>query len=137
MAATAPSNSEPAAPEQRKEQPLPSKSYASAAEEGLADGELLGKPGPEMYAGQGEDSAPRSPMRNMHKKSGSLRINGHSRDKKSSSIVIERFQDKDGEHLVSLRQGWDTERDKPVAVKRRNSVLLSGRKAGARWERSQ
>ena len=131
-----PLNLEPSIPEEREEHHLPPKSYADAAEEGLENGHSSGNSAPEMYAGQGEDAAPRSPRRNMHKKSGSLRMNGHTKDK-SSNIIVERFQDKDGEHLVSFGPGWDNERNKPLAARRRNSELLSGRKAGARWEQSQ
>lgn len=69
----------------------------------------------------------------MHKKSGSLRANGYSKETKGPSVVVEKYVDKDGEHLVSIHQDWDGQKSK----KRRNSVLLSGRRAGAGWEQSQ
>ena len=94
------------------------------------------RPPPELYSGQGEDTAPRSPRRSPHKKSGSFKTNGVAKEKKGGQVVVERYEDKDGEHLVSIRQAWDGGKGKPV-VARRNSELVSGRKAGARWEQSQ
>ena len=91
---------------------------------------------PELYSGQGKDATPRSPRRSPHKKSGSLRTNGLSKENKDGQVVVERYEDKDGEHLVSIRQAWDSGKGKPMAT-RRNSELVSGRKAGARWEQSQ
>lgn len=118
--------------EERKAQHLTPKSYAGAADEGLGNGSA-----PQMYAGQGEAAALRSPRRNMHGTSGSLRLNGHNKDSKSKSTVVERFRDKDGDHLVSLAQESSFTNGKPLAARRRNSELLSGRKAGARWEQSR
>lgn len=136
MAPPAALNPEPSQPVERKQQHLPPKTYVDAAEENLDIQKENKQSAGEIYAGQGEDEAPRSPQRNMHKKSGSLRANGHSKDKKENNVVVERFMDKDGEHLVSTTHGWDNERNKPYPA-RRNSELVSGRKAGARWEQSQ
>jgi len=133
MAHPVPLNPEPSLPAEREEQYLPPKSYVDATEENLTNGSKSDQLTPGVYAGQGEDFAPRSPRRNMHKKSGSLRVNGHAKDKKGAGVVIEKYQDRDGEHLVSLRPGWNSEWQK----QRTNSELLSGRKAGARWEQSQ
>ena len=91
------------------------------------------QPPPELYAGSGENTTVRSPRRNMDKKSGSLRMNGSSNEVKGPSVLVERYEDRDGEHLVSIQQEWDGRK----SMKRRNSVLLSGRKAGAGWEQSQ
>lgn len=134
MVASAPLNAEPSLPAERQQQNPPRKTYANAAEDGLSKEAMSNGTESTLFTGNGEDSAPRSPRRNLHKKPAS---NGHVKYKKSSSVVIERFQDKEGEHLVSLAPGWEGERGKPPAARRQNSELLSGRKAGARWEKSQ
>lgn len=134
MATTAALNAEPSLPADRQQQHLPPKSYVDAAEENL---DALRRHGttPELYAGQGEEEVQRSPRRNPQKKPGSSRANGVSKDKKDH-VIVEKFQDKDGEHLVSMTPGWDSQRGKSKPG-RRNSELVSGRKAGARWEQSQ
>ena len=125
-------NPEPSKPTERKKNHLPPKSYADAAEENLPQSNDNGAAMPELYSGQGEDEAPRTPKRHMHKKSSSQRLNGHAKEKKERRVVIERFTDKDGEHLVSLEPS-----DVRIPMARRtNSELLSGRKAGARWAQS-
>lgn len=129
-------NQEPTLPAERKQQQLSPKSYVDAAEENVDTFSHNGRPPPELYSGQGEDAAPRSPRRNLHKKSGSLRTNGVSKEKKDGQVVVERYEDKDGEHLVSIKQAWDGRKGKAMGP-RRNSELVSGRKAGARWEQSQ
>lgn len=106
-------NLEASLPAERKLQRLPPKSYLDATEENLG-------------------TTSRSPRRIMHKKSGSSRINGYSKDSKDPAVVVERYEDKDGEHLVSIKQEWDGEKSSI----RRDSVLVSGRKAGAGWEHS-
>jgi hypothetical protein len=80
---------------------------------------------PREYTGQGEDDAPRSPKKKTHKKSGSMRLNGYSKPKgpDASDLIVEDFQDKNGARLTTLKRA-DTE-------------LVSGRRAGAGWERSQ
>ena len=134
MATPATLNPETSLQAERKQQHLPLKSYKDVAEENLDSiSEDQQQHTPELYAGHGEDATLRSPMRNMHKKSGSSRVNGYPKDGKDSAILVERYEDKDGEHLVSVRQAWDGERNR----KRRNSILLSGRRAGAGWEKSQ
>lgn len=135
MAAPAALNPEPSRPADRQQQHLPSKSYVDAAEENL---ESLNRNGaaPEVYAGQGEDEIQQSPRRNPQKKSSASRIHGFSKEKSDSRVMVESYQDKDGEHLVSIERGLNNQRGNPVAV-RRNSELVSGRKAGARWEQSQ
>ena len=92
---------------------------------------------PEQYSGEGEDDAPRSPVRKPHKKTGSLRMNGHKRDKggSSSQLMIEKFQDSDGEHLTTIKQYRPFGRTETEL--RRSDELVSGRRVGTKWERSQ
>ncbi|KAL2046020.1 hypothetical protein N7G274_001467 [Stereocaulon virgatum] len=137
--ATALLNSEPSLPAERQHQHLPPKSYADAAEENLdtiPKHDQESQESQELYAGKGEDEAPRTPRRNMHKKSWSMRLNGHIKESKSPNVLIESFEEKDGQHLVSIQTGWDSTNGKP-SVARCNSELVSGRKAGARWEQSR
>lgn len=136
MATAATLNPEPSLPSERQEHHLPPKSYADAAVEDLGPEANQDNTFKALYAGQGEDDAPRKPQRNMHKKTGSLRVNGFSKSKREPHVMIERFEDKDGEHLVSITSAWDSKRGEP-SVARRNSELVSGRKAGARWEQSR
>ena len=136
MATTATVKQEPSLPAEWKQHHLSPKSYAEAVEENGDTFSDNGRPPPELYSGQGEDAAPRSPRRTLHKKTGSLRTNGVSKEQKDGQVVVERYEDKDGEHLVSVRQEWDRGKGKSM-VARRNSELVSGRKAGAGWERSQ
>lgn len=136
MAAAATLKQEPSLPAERKQRELLPKSYADAVENNADTCSDNGRPPPELYSGQGEDAAPRSPRRVSHKKSASLRANGVSKDKKEGQVVVERYEDKDGEHLVSVRQAWDRGKGKSI-IARRNSELVSGRRAGAGWEQSQ
>lgn len=136
MATAATLNPEASLPAEREQQHLSPKSYVDAAKENVDTFSQNGRPLPELYSGQGEDAAPRSPRRSLHKKSGSLKTNGVSKEKKDGQVVVERYEDKDGEHLVSVRQASDRGKGKSM-VARRNSELVSGRKAGARWEQSQ
>lgn len=119
----------------QKQQRLSPKSHIDATEQDSFNLANNARSAPELYSGQGEDAAPRSPRRSPHKKSGSLRTNGLSKENKGGQVVIERYEDKDGEHLVSIRQAWDRGKGKPTTT-RRNSELVSGRRAGARWEQS-
>lgn len=137
MATAATMNLKPSLPAERKQQRLPPKSYLDAAEENLDPHSDVHswktQFTPELYAGEGEDATLRSPRRKIHKKSASLRVNGFSKDNKGPSVMVEKYGDKDGEHLVSIRNAWDGQKSKT----RRNSELVSGRKAGAGWEQSQ
>lgn len=123
--ASATSNAEPLLPKDREKNQLAPKPYADATDENVYLGSRKEQIPPAQYTGQGEDDAPRSPRKKTHKKSGSLRTNGHQppKRKETSVVVVEDFQDKDGEHLTGLRRN-DTE-------------LVSGREAGAGWEKSQ
>lgn len=129
-------NPEPSLPAERKQQHLSPKSYVEAAEENVDTFSQNGRPPPELYSGQGEDATPRSPRRTPHKKSGSIKTNGISKEKTDGQVLVEKYEDKDGEHLVSVKQAGDRGKGKPLAA-RRNSELVSGRKAGAGWEQSQ
>lgn len=115
-------NAESSLPQERQNQDLTQKSDADAAEQSP-------QTAPEQYIGQGEDNLPRTPKKKSHHKRGLSRLIGdHNLEplarKETSSLVIEEFQDKDGEHLTTLRRNDTIE-------------LVSGRKAGAGWERSQ
>lgn len=129
-------NPQPSLRAEREQQHLSPKSYLKAAEENVSTLSQNGRSPPELYSGQGEDATPRSPRRTLHKKSGSLKTNGISKEKTDVQVVVERYEDKDGEHLVSVKQAGDRGKGKPLAA-RRNSELVSGRKAGAGWEQSQ
>lgn len=111
-------NAESSLPQERENQDLPQNPDADAAEQTA----------PEQYIGQGEDNLPRTPKKKSHKRGLSRLIGDHTLEplarKETSSLVIEEFQDKDGEHLTTLRRNDTIE-------------LVSGRKAGAGWERSQ
>lgn len=117
-------NAESSLPQERQDQDLPQKPSAEALH-------YLHQTAPEQYFGQGEDNLPRTPKKKSHKRGLSRLIADHSGDtleplarKETSSLVIEEYQDKDGEHLTTLRRNDTIE-------------LVSGRKAGAGWERSQ
>lgn len=127
--------SEPTAPVHREEAGLPPASYSETAN-ALFNAPTNGI-APEQYTGQGEDDAPRSPVRKSHKKTNSSRANGHARDKdgSSSQLMVERFQDRDGEHLTTIRQYRPSGRSE--AQVRRSDELVSGRRVGTKWERSQ
>ncbi len=137
MAMAATMNPNPLLPTVGKQQHLPAKSYLEAGEENLDPHSdphsWRDQVTPELYAGEGEDATLRSPRRNIHKKSSSLRVNGFLKDNKGPSVMVEKYEDKDGEHLVSISNSLDGKKSKT----RRNSELVSGRKAGAGWEQSQ
>lgn len=134
--ASASLNPEPSLPAERKESDLPPKTYAEATEENLDRYQISSNgdnPSAQYsFSGQGQDDTPRSPRKNMHKKNDSVRLNGHvnfkvkekeTKDQENSNLVVEDFPDRDGQHLTSLR--------------RAETELVSGRKAGAGWERSK
>ena len=112
----------------------PTKTYAAAAKE-LLDTSMDDAAPLEQYSGRGEDDAPRSPVRKMHKRNSSSRMNGHVNGKAESmsQLIVEKFQDKDGEHLTTVKQ--IQRNGKPQAQRR--DELVSGRRVGTKWERSQ
>ena len=99
---------------------------------------------PEQYVGQGEDNAPRSPVRKPHKRNGSIRAIGAKKEKDDHSLVVERFQDTEGEKLTSItttsiyEEGvrLGEKEKKPSMKHNERHELVSGRRAGAGWQRS-
>ncbi len=98
---------------------------------------------PALYTGVGKDDAPRSPVRKPHKKNGSPKVNGVKHETEARSLVYEKHQDADGEHLTSVEPSAGFE----VASRRNGNgnsrsertereELVSGRQAGAGWQRS-
>jgi len=140
--APAPLNPEPSRPEERKEHHLPPKTYKDATEENLGSEAEKENRNPLQYIGQGEDTTIRSPSRKpSHKRNGSIKINGLKYKKSDTHLLVEDFEDKDGQKLTSTKP-YDfaeaielDESEKPVRRKE-DKELVSGRKAGAGWERS-
>ena len=131
-------NAEPSQPTEREESHLPPKTYADAAEEGL---NYDGPPTPMEFVGHGEDEAPRSPMRKLqHKKSGSLRSNGSKKGRDNAGELQEKIQDGGREKLTSVKASPEyfesLRRDEKDKMSKKNNELVSGRRAGAGWERS-
>ena len=128
-----PVDSKPSLLGQSEANGLPPTSYSSAAQE-LLDAPTYGV-APEQYTGQGEDDLPRSPVRKVHKKTSSSRMNGHAKNKEvsMSQLMVEKFQDKDGEHLTTIKQFHRNGHPQ----NQRSDELLSGRRVGTKWERSQ
>lgn len=124
-------DSRPSVLRQSEAYDLPSSTNSSAVQE-LLDAPVYGA-APEQYTGQGE--LPRSPVRKVIKKGSSSRINGHARNKEGSmsQLMVEKFQDKDGEHLTTTKQF----NRNGQSENQRSDELLSGRRVGTRWERSQ
>ena len=136
-------NPEPSRPEDRQQHHLAPKSYADAVEEKLPEDFQKENKAPTQFIGNGEDDAPRSPMRKVtHKKSGSIRMNGIRKPSQPSNVIEEKLRDRDGEQLTSvkpnpsyetqLRQGKMERR----APKRESHELASGRRAGEGWHTS-
>lgn len=140
--APAPLNPEPSRPDEREEHHLPPKTYKDAAEENMSS-ETDKENNRPQYIGQGEDTTIRRPSRKpSHKKDGSIRINGLKYKKSDTHLLVEDFEDKDGQKLTSTKpydfaQALELdETEKPVRRRKEEKELVSGRKAGAGWERS-
>ncbi|KAL8880508.1 MAG: hypothetical protein Q9198_002098 [Flavoplaca austrocitrina] len=88
---------------------------------------------PTQFVGNGEAHTQRSPPLSSprHKKSGSLGVNGTSKEQKPPKLIVQDFPDRTGQRLTSLL--FD---DKP-RPQRTQTELVSGRRAGASWDRSQ
>ncbi|KAL9029753.1 MAG: hypothetical protein Q9180_006992 [Flavoplaca navasiana] len=89
---------------------------------------------PTQFVGNGEAHTQRSPPFSSprHKKSGSSGVNnGTSKEQKPPKLLVQDFPDKSGQRLTSLV--FD---DKPKP-QRTQTELVSGRRAGASWDRSQ
>ena len=105
-----------------------------------------GRTTPTQYVGRGENEAPRSPTPKSHrrpKSNGSLRANGHKTEEEPAKSIEERYKDKDGEMLTSIKPATDyetavvpDETRLPGGKKDDNQALVSGRQAGAGWEMS-
>ena len=74
--------------------------------------------------------------RQIRKKPHAAQVNGLGKGSVPSELIVEDFEDKDGERLTSLRLARDDDvGQRPL--QRRESTLISGRRAGAGWDRSQ
>ncbi|KAK8216903.1 diacylglycerol O-acyltransferase 1 [Zalaria obscura] len=133
------------------------KSYADAAVDHLpktngkplrldfgADGEV------ESYSGEGMDESPRSPARKPHKRTSSKSLKGDKKEAKEvnegpggtqSKLVYEEFHN--GEQLTSVKpsDGFEAshrqdENKVPEEQASSKEELVSGRRAGAGWEKS-
>jgi 2-acylglycerol O-acyltransferase 2 len=138
--APSPLNPEPSQPEERKQQGLAPKGYVEATEQfpGSESEQETGQ-----YIGQGEDETVRSPARKTQKRNGSIKINGIQYKRSDTHLLVEDFQDKSGEKLTSTKpydfakalELAESEK-KPTPRHKKEDSLVSGRKAGAGWERS-
>ncbi|KAL8836374.1 MAG: hypothetical protein Q9170_002947 [Blastenia crenularia] len=134
MLSSVPVNGEPAQLFQREKENLAPKSYADAVEREPDAVNGVENAAPSQFIGKGQADVQRSPpfSQPRHRKSASLRANGAPKHPKASELVVEEFRDKDGEQLTSTKLTFE-ERSKP---QRTQTELVSGRRAGARWERS-
>lgn len=130
-----PANGEPLQPSEQQDQQKAPNSYVEAAEHPPDPINGLENTPPTLLIGKGEAERQRSPPFSSprHRKSGSLRVNGNSKQPKASNLIVEDFRDKDGEQLTSTKLVFE---DKPKP-QRTQTELVSGRRAGAKWERSQ
>jgi len=110
------------------------------------------------YSGQGMDESPRTPIvRKFHKRVSSRSSHGsrpRSNDNDSANsddnppkLIYQKFANKDGEHLTSVeprdpldKLSTETQNDNNQVSKpqhrRTQSELVSGRRAGAGWDKS-
>ena len=136
-----PLNAEPSIPEKRIEQHLPPKSYVEAVEE---------NPLPAHTSSSGETDNVKPSKKSKRAKK---RKNKKLADKSNGAVdgqehlVYENFDEAKGEALTSVKPSDEYERSleqgrlekrqpKPSASKGDDS-LVSGRRAGAGWERSK
>ncbi|KAI4167487.1 MAG: hypothetical protein LQ343_007165 [Gyalolechia ehrenbergii] len=125
---------EPSQPVIREKENLPPKSYADAADHAPDKVNGIENIPPAQFIGKGEVETQRTPpfSQTRHRKSGSLRVNGASKQPKASNLPVEDIQDRDGEQLSTTKLTF-TDQPKP---QKPQPELVSGRRAGARWERS-
>lgn len=130
-----PINGEPFQPAIREKENLPPKSYADAAEYKSEKVNGINNVPPAQFVGKGEAEASRSPpfSQPRHRKSGSLRLNGNSKQSKATNLIVEELRDRDGEQLTTTKLTFN-DKSKPPKTQ---AELVSGRRAGARWERSR
>ncbi|KAJ9626453.1 diacylglycerol O-acyltransferase 1 [Taxawa tesnikishii (nom. ined.)] len=136
--------------------PVPGKSYADAASDGsptsTGSGTYLRYSADgtgEQYEGQGMDEAPRSPTRDFrraHKRVSSKNMNGDRKEANEGAqtkLVYEKFHN--GDRLTSVKPSDDyeqnlrqDEREMPREQEKASSKdeLVSGKRAGAGWEKS-
>ncbi|KAL8936374.1 MAG: hypothetical protein Q9216_004964 [Gyalolechia sp. 2 TL-2023] len=127
-------NSDPSQPIMREKEFLSPQPYADVAENPPDKTNGIENIPPAQFIGKGEAEAQRSPPLSQprHRKSGSLRINGASKQSRASNLVVEENLNKNGEQLAATKLTFD-DKSKP---QRTQTELVSGRRAGARWERS-
>jgi 2-acylglycerol O-acyltransferase 2 len=158
-------NAEPSVPEEREAQQLPPKSYADAAEEAAqpethteaetherdnrkveniqTNGRVRTPTDEEgVFEGSGQDSSPKSPTRGGHKRKSSRQSSGSLGRKQGEQLrteVYEKHRNGDGKLLTSVKPPGGIEKYTPESnvPKRRDSTLMSGRQAGAGWQRSR
>ncbi|KAF2099112.1 diacylglycerol O-acyltransferase 2A [Rhizodiscina lignyota] len=156
MASTAALNAEPSRPDDRAEQHLPPKSYSDAAQQpppttsspqtnGI---HRIDPPTPGEYSGSGMGEAPQSPSRGhkrVSSKPSNPKLNGSAKKEQegdNGSIVQERYRsiNGSGETLNSVKPSneyderlWQDRKER----KKKQPELVTGRRAGAGWERSK
>ncbi|KAL8906070.1 MAG: hypothetical protein Q9207_002254 [Kuettlingeria erythrocarpa] len=111
-----------------KQQPPPN-SYADAAYREPDKIHGLENTPPTQFVGKGEAESQRSPpfSQPRHRKSGSLRINGASKQPEEPQSIVQDLRDEDGEQLINKKLRFD-DKKKP---QRTPTELVS-----AKWERS-
>lgn len=135
MAPSLPIQPEPLQPVGQEQQQLPIKSYADTAAKEPDTAQVIGQIQPTQFIGKGEAEKQRSPPFSQpgHRKSGSLKLNGTQKQSRPQNPVVEDFKDRDGDRLTSPKLTFDSEPKR----QRSQTELVSGRRAGAKWERSQ
>ena len=135
MAPSVPIDTQSSQPAEREKYNLPLKSYADAAEHEPEKVNGINNTPPFQFIGKGEADVQRSPpfSQPRHRKSGSLRKNEASKRPRASDLVTEEPRDQEGEQLTTTKLTFDG----PAKPQRTQTELVSGRRAGARWERSQ
>ena len=119
---SAPLSAEPSVPEARRSRNLAPKSYASAAHENVDE---MSK---QAAASEAKENGGRTGKENGAGK------------EEGNHLVHESFKDTNGGHLTSVEPahgyGSGPEQDRMERLVTKRATLVSGRKAGAGWERS-
>jgi hypothetical protein len=158
-----PLNGEPTDPKEREANNLP-KSYAEVAEADISSPRDASTDARRMknaesteangriripldqdstqYEGSGLDSSPRSPTRHGHRRKSSLKSNGSIGRKHGEDLnteVYEKHHNGNGKLLISVKPPKHVEKytPKPDAPRVNPSTLMSGRQAGAGWQKSK
>jgi len=96
-----------------------------------------------QYEGRGEDGSPKSPTKHGHRRKSSLKSPNGSFGRKSGqdlkNEIYEKHQNGNGKPLTSVKPPTEVEKDtpKPDAPRTEKSGLMSGRQAGAGWQKSR